>query len=665
MGSADGRGAPGREQLLHHLYEASDLEHNLMCTYLYAAFSLRDGKDEGLDEHEAEAVSRWRREIIAVAVEEMEHLTAVWNITSALGGAPRFGRANFPLDPGYLPAAMVVRLAPFCEETLQQFIFFERPKCVIEPVGTGFEPERLFARGNTATRLTPMSSDYDTVGEFYACLEQKLADFVDAVGEDAAFCGDPALQLTTFDAGLPHVGPVRCLKSARAAMDLIVRQGEGAAMDCELSHYRRFVAIREELRAVCARRPGFVPAWPAATNPVLRSPPRAAGRVWIQDPKAVAAVDLANAAYQLMLRLLAYAYGRAVPAADRGAVISLGTGLMRAMVPLGEYAARQSAGPAYPDCHAGVSFTTLRDASALPAGVAARRLFVERFAELAAAADALVNTDPGPRTQRAAEWFARLLASARQRLDPQRPEPGIETSQAPLAAATATDPAPAATTTADGVERVEGEALTLNFDGHRCIHARHCVTGAPTVFLANVEGPWIHPDAIPVERLVEIAHVCPSGAISYRRHDGQADEPAPPVNLASVREAGPYAFRAGLVLDGQPIGYRATLCRCGASHRKPFCDGSHHDVGFGASGEPVTGVAGAATDMLPVRDGPLQVRPEIDGPLVVGGNLEIVSGTGRMVGRVTAARLCRCGGSQSKPFCDNTHARIGFRSQEP
>jgi len=66
--------------------------------------------------------------------------------------------------------------------------------------------------------------------------------------------------------------------------------------------------------------------------------------------------------------------------------------------------------------------------------------------------------------------------------------------------------------------------------------------------------------------------------------------------------------------------------------------------------------------MLPVRDGPLTIDPEPDGPLSVRGNLEITSGTGRVVARVTSTRLCRCGGSANKPFCDGTHARIGFRS---
>jgi len=210
----------------------------------------------------------------------------------------------------------------------------------------------------------------------------------------------------------------------------------------------------------------------------------------------------------------------------------------------------------------------------------------------------------------------------------------------------------------DGIERVRGERLELNFEAKRCIHSRFCVTWTPQVFLANVKGPWIHPDAMPVERVVEVAHACPSGAIRYQRLDGGAQEAAPPVNLATVREAGPDAFRAQLQIDGAPAGFRATLCRCGASKNKPYCDGSHHEIGFSASGEPPTG----KTDVLAVRDGVLAIDPQTNGPLRVRGNLEILSGTGRAVARVTSAYLCRCGGSANKPFCDGTHAKIGFRS---
>jgi hypothetical protein len=118
---------PSREQALHALYEAAELEHCLMCTYLYAAFSLKSSIDEGLTAEQLVAVTRWRSLILQVATEEMGHLMAVWNITVSLGGAPRVGRSNFPLDPGYLPAGVVVKLAPFNMQTLQHFIYLERP----------------------------------------------------------------------------------------------------------------------------------------------------------------------------------------------------------------------------------------------------------------------------------------------------------------------------------------------------------------------------------------------------------------------------------------------------------------------------------------------------------------------------------------------------------
>lgn len=646
---------PERETLLHMLYEAAELEHNLMCTYLYAAFSLKDGEAEGLDAAQAQAVQRWRREITAVAVEEMGHLLAMWNLSAALGGAPRFGRANFPLDPGYLPARIVVKLAPFDADTLQHFVFLERPAGSTEPEGRGFAPAFDFVRGSTAPRLTPMAVDYDTVGAFYAGLAADVEAFVDAHGEADAFCGDPALQLGAGVVDLPGAAAVRCRRTALAAIDAIVRQGEGAAADSEGSHFQRFVAIRHELQALVQADPSFRPAHPAATNPVLRRPPRPEGRVWLEDADAIATVDLANATYQLMLRLLAMAYAVPSSTPDKALLVDLAIATMHVVTPLGEQAARLPAGPSNPQCHAGMSFTALRDAAALPADAAGRRFVVERLHTLAAAAEALAGRLPTARTARAAAALRRAAERAQRDLSLQR-----AAAPAPMPA-----PPPAAappSTVADGVETVRGEALELSFETRRCIHARFCVTGAPKVFLANVQGPWIFPDAMPVERVVEISHACPSGAIRYRRLDGGPDEPLPPVNLVSVREAGPYALRGPLVLNGQPIGTRATLCRCGASRNKPFCDGSHHDAGFAASGEPATGVAGKPTEMLAVRDGPLHIDPEPDGPLAVRGPMEVLSGTGRMVCRVTQGRLCRCGGSASKPFCDGTHATIGFRS---
>jgi CDGSH-type Zn-finger protein/uncharacterized Fe-S cluster protein YjdI len=692
--AGDGAGAVSRESLLHALYEAAELEHNLMCTYLYAAFSLRAGESEGLGPAEAEAVARWRRTIIQVAIDEMGHLVAVWNITAALGGTPRFGRANFPLDPGVLPAGVIVRLAPFGEAVLQHFVHLERPEGSPEPDGEGFAPDFLFSRVARRPRITPMGMDYETVGTFYATLSENLRRFVARVGESVAFCGDPALQLSPAEITLAGARPVICSKTALAGFSAIIVQGEGAPADTTDSHFQKFTAIRSEYAALKAANPAFSPAFPAATNPVLRTPMRPSGRVWIEDEDAAAAVDVANAAYALMLRLVAYAYAVPRPHPQKALAIELSLGLMRAMTHLAERAARLPAGPSNPHCNAGMSFVALRDAAPLPAGPGAAHFFRERLDEIHAACRALgaegdARADAARRllaglVRRAAQGFSDApLAMAPAAASPAATSPPttVPMASAPLpsvappkaapviagdslgaraaARAEAADAPRAAATTStiiDGVEIVAGQALTLEFEARRCIHARFCVTGAPKVFLANVKGPWIQPDAMPVDALVEIAHACPSGAIRYARKDGHPDEIAPPVNLLSVREAGPYGVRAQMRIQGQPAGFRATLCRCGASKNKPFCDGSHHEVGFSATGEPAT----IAAETLAARDGLLDIDPRTDGPLQVRGNLEILSGTGRMVTRLTTAKLCRCGGSATKPFCDGTHARIGF-----
>ena len=78
------------------------------------------------------------------------------------------------------------------------------------------------------------------------------------------------------------------------------------------------------------------------------------------------------------------------------------------------------------------------------------------------------------------------------------------------------------------------------------------------------------------------------------------------------------------------------------------------------TGEPET----VPSEPLAVRGGELHVVPVKNGPLKVRGPLEICCGTGRTVTRTQFAKLCRCGGSANKPFCDDTHLRIGFKSDQ-
>lgn len=210
-----------------------------------------------------------------------------------------------------------------------------------------------------------------------------------------------------------------------------------------------------------------------------------------------------------------------------------------------------------------------------------------------------------------------------------------------------------------GIEEVRGKKTLIRFEAKKCIHSRTCVLARPDVFVPNVEGEWIHPDAATPEEIAALAQACPSGAIAYERLDGGPQESAPMVNLARVRENGPIAVHAELVIGGQPAGFRATLCRCGASKNKPYCDGSHSAAGFQATGEPET----QSFQPLAVRNGPVKLTVLKNGPILVDGNLEVVSGTGRTTNKVAKAALCRCGQSSKKPYCDGTHAKVGFTAE--
>lgn len=214
------------------------------------------------------------------------------------------------------------------------------------------------------------------------------------------------------------------------------------------------------------------------------------------------------------------------------------------------------------------------------------------------------------------------------------------------------------------IEVVAGNEATVHFDSQKCIHSRNCVLSHPDVFVPNVVGAWIHPNAQPVAELFRIAKNCPSGAITVVCHSANtadsSDSNEPPiVNTMRVRENGPLAVEAELLIAGQPQpNPRATLCRCGLSQNKPFCDGSHVAGAFVATGEPTT----APFTTLEVRNGPLDVQPLPNGPLRVVGNLELVSGTGRTCNKLIQTHLCRCGQSKNKPYCDGSHKIAGFEA---
>lgn len=667
--------APTREQLLYWLHEAAEIEHNLMCCYLYAAFSLKL-EDPAWSADEARAVAIWRRTITVVALEEMTHLCLVGNLMNALGAQVHLNRPMFPIESGPYPADFVIRLQPFSVATIEHFKFLERPHQQQMADGAGFEAQNRYQRHVPAGRLSPGARDYATVGELYATLRASLQALVAERGEAYVFLGDPARQVDATMAPLPGVCAVTNLASAEQALLTIVTQGEGAGDEHIDSHFCKFSRLGDELAALLAVRPGFEPAWPAAANPVMNRPFSDNGRVHIDHPINSQWLDIGNALYTTSLRCLLQGFA-ATDRTAKAAWLASSFALMRAVTPVGQGLAARPASLAPHSPHAGLTFTSLRTLATLPAS-SAPAFVAARIGELR---DRAIALTPVPVAgESVSTWMGVIdtLGQQQARIAALSPAgapaaatgaPQVEEAIAiavaipishhvthPVAASPSASPAqPAAERV---VEVAHGKGATVFFEGKRCVHSRHCVLDAPSVFKANTPGEWIYPDTVPVEALVAVAHNCPSGAIRYERHDGGPAESAPLVNTLRIRENGPYAVHAPLTVAHQDDGFRATLCRCGQSGNKPFCDGSHVAAKFQATGEPPTGAA----DPLAARDGPLVVTPLYNGPLQVSGNLEICAGTGRTVARVTDTRLCRCGQSRNKPFCDGSHTGAGFEA---
>ena len=203
---------------------------------------------------------------------------------------------------------------------------------------------------------------------------------------------------------------------------------------------------------------------------------------------------------------------------------------------------------------------------------------------------------------------------------------------------------------------IETDDLTILFDARICVHARRCVLGLPKVF--DPDGrPWIQPEHASTSDIVAVIEACPSGALQYARKTG-ANELPPKANTVRVWENGPLEVRGDIRIEGHDPRHRALLCRCGKTDSPPFCNNAHR-AGFCATGLPAFN-EGKDKD-LDAADGPLEVTPTEDGPCVVKGNVEVIGSDGRRVARTRKAWLCRCGASESKPFCDGSHNKIGFR----
>ncbi len=380
--------APRREQLLYLLTEAAELEHGLMCSYLFASFSLKRS-GEGLRDEEAAAVDGWRRSIREVAIQEMLHLALVQNLLLSLGGAPHLQRPNFPVTAGLYPSGLVLQLRRFDPATLDHFIYLERPEDSDLEDGAGYERYVPYARDSSQERrLMASAEDYASVSALYRAVEEGLIALCQTVGEASVFVGDRRAQVDASVLELEGLDAVTDLASARRAIERIVEQGEGSRSAGATSHFDRFRAIDREYRELRARRPDFEPARPVARNLVMHRPLNPEERTHVQAGEAARLLDLANAVYGLMVQLLARFFTAVDDDGPRRVLGDVAIGLMsKAVAPLAELLTKLPATRSLADGHAGLTFALPRSIHALPQRWAAWCLFVERIEELADACE--------------------------------------------------------------------------------------------------------------------------------------------------------------------------------------------------------------------------------------------------------------------------------------
>jgi hypothetical protein len=291
-----------REHLWYLLTEASQLEHMLMCEYLYAMFSSKLGGAEGLTE--VEAVARWRRVLGDICVEEMLHLALVANLMAAIGAAPTVSRPNFPQRSGYFPPAVQLDLLPFGGAALTHFLYLERPEGMERMDAEGFVPTAPPHDPLAPDEALPRVQDFATVGHLYRGIAAGLSHLVDRFGERAVFVGSPRAQARPELFRWPQLISVTDLESAHAAIEEIIDQGEGARGDWRKAHYGRFLDIWTEYCELQAADASFEPARPVQAAFVKQPYDVVAPQTLVTDPAARAVAELFNLAYEALLQVL-------------------------------------------------------------------------------------------------------------------------------------------------------------------------------------------------------------------------------------------------------------------------------------------------------------------------------------------------------------------------
>jgi hypothetical protein len=347
-----------REHLWYLLTEASQLEHMIMCQYLYAMFSLKLGAGEGVTDAQAEAIARWRQVLRGICVDEMLHLALVANLMAAIGAAPTVSRPNFPQRSGYFPPTVQLDLLPFGEAALTHFLYLERPEGMERIDAEGFEPTAPPHDPLAADEALPRVQDFATVGHLYRGIADGLSHLVARFGERAVFVGEPRAQARPELFRWPQLIAVTNLESAHAAIEEIIEQGEGARGNWREAHYGRFLDVWSEHRELKAADPAFEAARPVLAAFVQQPYDLAAPQTIITDPAARAVGELFNLAYEALLQVLTRFFTHTDETGEQldaliGSAFDLMTGVLRPLgsslteMPVGEQHSGRTTGPCF------------------------------------------------------------------------------------------------------------------------------------------------------------------------------------------------------------------------------------------------------------------------------------------------------------------------------
>lgn len=590
-----------REALIYMLCEAAELEHGIMCQYLFAAFSLKQSTDEGLSAAELAVVTRWRKQISHVATQEMLHLALVNNILSAIGAAPHLSRVNLPAQANHYPAGVQLALLPFGEEALQHFMFLERPEGMDLADAAGLaavgRAEPLMAEGDIVPRL----QDFATVGHLYRSIEAGLARLSAKFGEQALFVGPPRAQATSANFHWPELIPVTDLASAQRAVDEILEQGEGPRGEWQNAHFGQFVSILDEYQTMREANPDFDPVRPVMAANVR--PIEHADVPLVTDPLTAECMDLFNVGYEILLQALERYFAHTEETDDQLETLAeLTLALMFSVIkPLGDLIPTLPAGPEYPGRTASPSFELFYETDyLLPHRGAAWALLEERlreamtFCERCRAGSAAELASVSGILGQVSTAFGRMADS----LAAHFPEWGAVSRWT-----------------------ASGSAADADADVKRLGRAAELLSGADLTDLAelaaDVRGVAAQAPHLPADRLAELALAVtrqrvtnPDPAVQEATATLQdlALRLSPAERTASlaaelrelqagiepgivVATDGPYLVSNATHLRdwlGQDLPNRPqlALCRCGESSVKPACDGSCATNGFSGAKDP-------------------------------------------------------------------------------